>query len=93
MEMSGHRLAGALEHKDSEGNGSVIRTGDEQRTTAGSGVKHSEYNHSSAQRFVVWGFAGSPARSASSRSGSSSFRSNDVVVALCGSCGRTAVSD
>ncbi len=50
-------LEGALEHKDSLGNGEVLRPGELQRMTAGTGVRHSEFNPSDQERvhlYQIW---------------------------------------
>src|SRR5262245_61423447 len=63
--MHGHRdmeivtcvLSGALEHKDSLGHGEVLRPGEFQRMTAGTGIRHSEFNPSASQPvhlYQIW---------------------------------------
>ena len=57
MEIVSYVMAGALEHKDSMGNGEQLRPGEFQRITAGTGITHSEFNPSveeEAHFYQIW---------------------------------------
>jgi redox-sensitive bicupin YhaK (pirin superfamily) len=57
MEIVTYVLEGALEHRDSMGNGSVLRPGELQHMTAGTGVRHSEFNPSDTEwvhLYQIW---------------------------------------
>ncbi len=59
MEIVTYVLEGALEHKDSMGNGEVLRPGEFQRMSAGTGITHSEFNPSSTEPvhlYQIWLF-------------------------------------
>src|SRR5262245_3185817 len=59
MEIITYVLSGALEHRDSLGNGSVLRAGEFQRMTAGTGIRHSEFNPSATEPthlYQIWLF-------------------------------------
>jgi redox-sensitive bicupin YhaK (pirin superfamily) len=57
MEIVTYVLEGALQHKDSMGNGSVLRPGELQRMSAGTGIRHSEFNPSTTEAvhlYQIW---------------------------------------
>src|SRR3954453_7680874 len=57
MEIVTYVLEGALEHRDSMGNGSVLRPGELQRMSAGTGIRHSEFNPSRSEPvhlYQIW---------------------------------------
>ncbi|MFO0889154.1 MAG: pirin family protein [Isosphaeraceae bacterium] len=63
MEIVTYVLSGALEHRDSLGNGGILRAGEFQRMTAGTGIRHSEFNPSADEPlhlYQIWLFPERP---------------------------------
>jgi hypothetical protein len=57
MEIISYVLEGTMEHRDTLGNGSILRAGDVQRMSAGSGIRHSEFNASGTESLTflqIW---------------------------------------
>ncbi len=77
MEIVTYILAGALEHKDSLGNGGVIRRGEVQRMSAGQGILHSEFNPSPNEETHLLQIWIEPAQ----RGGSASYEQQELPVA------------
>jgi redox-sensitive bicupin YhaK (pirin superfamily) len=60
MEIVTYVIDGELEHRDNQGNQGIIHSGEVQRMTAGSGILHSEFNHSKEKQLrllQIWLFA------------------------------------
>ena len=91
MEIVTYVLDGALEHKDSMGNGEVLRPGEFQRMSAGTGITHSEFNPSANEPvhlYQIWLLPGTQGASSRATSRSGSPRRSGTTG--CGSSPRDA---
>ena len=85
MEIVTYVLEGALEHRDSLGTGEVIRRGDVQRMTAGTGIRHSEFNPSQTEPVHFLQVSIFPQSAGSDRPTNRRRFQKPANVAVCGS--------
>ena len=84
MEIVSYVLDGSLAHKDSMGNGSIIRPGNVQRMSAGTGVQHSEFNPSQTEKvhfLQIWFIPNASALTPAMRKSISATRKNAATCA------------
>ena len=87
MEIVSIVLEGALEHKDSMGNHGIIKSGEIQRISAGTGISHSEFNHSGKDRvhfLQIWVIPKETGIKPSYEQKSSELKKNKFIDAVSG---------